>query len=389
MSERENRFKSYDPLSCLNCGEQFEREVVFCPTCGQKNRKSELSLVKWLQEGLSTFFHLEGKSWNTVKDLPVPGRLVNNYLNGKRQRYVHPFRLLVFSSLICLGILSLLSESDKSYNFVNLDQKITIDTSDLAKGTTPDSLSSMIIRSPKLHPIGSRMKAVDILRYQIVEHDRFRLLVDSIQASGFATANESCLLDSLRRFYAMPTSWAGKGFASIAGDTLDFDPRTVAFGTPKQVVDNEEFKSWPTRLIAKKAVQLYQQGTESLGQYLNNSISWAILIFVPFLALGYKLFYYKKLPFYTQHLTYSAVLMSVILLLFTLGSVLSACFGGNPIPILLALLLFWIYNLQSDRIVFQVSVGHALFKLLIFSIYGFTSFVVSFIIWILIVVLMA
>lgn len=363
---------------------------MFCPTCGQKNRKSELSLIKWLQEGLSTFFHLEGKSWNTLKDLPVPGKLASNYFNGKRQRYVHPFRLLVFSSLICLagGVSMVDTGSEEEVEIVDIGPDVRIEEVNFAKGTNADSLSPNIIAHYTRHPIARKLKAIDILRTKIVAHDRFRMLADSIQASGYATASEAYLLDSLRKFYPMPEAWS-TGFAQIMGDSLDFDPRTIAYGTPQQVADTEEYDNWGTRLAAQKVVQLYQKGIESAGEYLEASFSWAILIFVPFLAFGYKIFYRRKLPFYTQHLTYTAVLMSVALLLATLRSLLLWVFPGSTVFIPIGIVMYVVYTLLSDRKVFDVSFLHAILKSSLIGFYSLFALMITALIWLLGALIMA
>jgi len=384
----DSRYQTYDPNKCLNCGEQFEKEVVFCPTCGQKNRKSELSLIKWLQEGLSTFFHLEGKSWNTLKDLPVPGKLATNYINGKRQRYVHPFRLLVFSSLVCLASITIFSSLiDDELTLIKVgtsNNKKQINTNNI----TPDSLPPSILTSAYAHPIGRKLRSIDHVRTEIVNHDRFRLLADSMIASGYVSDEAQFILDSLRSFYKMPQSWQGQGHFAVNGDTFNFDSRLVAFGTPAEVVKDYDFKNFGEKIIAKKAIQLYQSGVESVNDYLFSSLSWAVLIFVPFLAFGYKIFYRNKLPYYTQHLTYSAVLMSVALLLVTIGYFFAASFK-NPIPFILVALIFFVYNFISDSRVYKVSYGHVFLKSLVFPIYGTLAFFIAFFLWLLGAVLLA
>jgi len=207
-------------------------------------------------------------------------------------------------------------------------------------------------------------------------------------ASGYVSTESQFILDSLRSFYEMPNSWLGRGNFSISGDTFNFDSRLVAFGTAAEVTKNYPFKNVGEKIIAKKAVQLYQSGVDSLNDYLFSSLSWAVLIFVPFLAFGYNIFYRQYLPFYTQHLTYSAVLMSVALLLVTVGYMFAASFK-NPIPFILVALIFFVYNFISDSRVYKVSFGHVFLKSLVFPIYGFIAFSTAFLLWLLGAVLLA
>ena len=100
------RFAEYDPEICLNCGADLDVDDRFCRDCGQRNRRHARSILAWIAEGLSSLLHLEGKLVNTLRDLPKPGRYAYNYLNGQRERYVHPLRLLLFSSLVCFAAMS-------------------------------------------------------------------------------------------------------------------------------------------------------------------------------------------------------------------------------------------------------------------------------------------
>lgn len=374
-----SRFKEYDPLSCLNCGEQFEREVSFCPTCGQKNRKNELSLAEWIREALSTFFHLEGKTLNTVRDLTVPGKMATNYFNGQRQRYVHPFRLLVFSSLICFGLMSI----QRAYFPTDVDAivQLRFKDSDVNSVSIGDSISTEVMKNANEHPIASQMKAIDLLRARIIHHDRFELIADSLsRVESLQDSSQLALLDTLRTFYKMPDSWLGSGFFVTNGDTLDFDARKVVSMSAADIVAESDVKGWIQKLIARKGIDAYREGSASVFEQLYGNLSWAVLIFVPFLALGYKLFYRKKLPLYTQHLTYSAILMSIALLLYGASTLIDALLPFKVVS-LTSLLVFLVYNLFSDSRTFQVSKLHAFAKFNLLAIYGFVSFMISLLIW--------
>ncbi len=382
----QSRFKEYDPLSCLNCDTTFEASTVYCPKCGQKNRKNELSLAEWLTEGISTFFHLEGKTLNTVRDLFVPGKMATNYFNGQRARYVHPFRLLVFSSLICFGLLSF-----QRYYFPNDEGPRLIHMNFSESNATGiavgDTNAHKVIKSINLHPISTRMKAIDLLRAKIVYHDRFELIADSMARCGAVRDSaQMALLDTLRNFYPMPESWMGKGHLVTNGDTLDFDARKVAALSPKRIVEESEVEGWFKRLVARKGIHAYQEGSDSVEKLLYGNLSWAVLIYVPFLALGYKLFYRRKLPLYTQHLSYSAILMSIALLLYGFSSLIDIFIPDNII-ILAFLLVFIIYNLISDARVFNVSKGHVFLKFSALGFYGFFAFMISLMLWIIITML--
>ncbi len=60
-----------------------------------------------MEEVFESFWHLDGRIFRTLRDLLVPGRLANAYLQGKRVRYIPPLRLFVVLSLITFFVAKL------------------------------------------------------------------------------------------------------------------------------------------------------------------------------------------------------------------------------------------------------------------------------------------
>lgn len=85
--------------NCLNCGAQvFGR---FCHVCGQENiipRQNFWSLTKHF---IYDIFHFDGKFFETVKYLfTKPGKVPKEYIAGKRNSYLDPIRMYLFTSAI-------------------------------------------------------------------------------------------------------------------------------------------------------------------------------------------------------------------------------------------------------------------------------------------------
>ncbi len=84
---------------CLNC--QADIETHFCPHCGQKNTKPDLSLFGVLHEFAEEVFHYDSKAWRTVRTLITqPGRLPANWSSGRRADYISPVRLYLTVTFI-------------------------------------------------------------------------------------------------------------------------------------------------------------------------------------------------------------------------------------------------------------------------------------------------
>lgn len=86
-------------LNCLNCATPLTGE--FCHHCGQSAQSLRRPFWTLVAESLETFFSIDGRIAKTLPDLLLkPGRITRGYLDGQRARFIPPFRLYVFASLI-------------------------------------------------------------------------------------------------------------------------------------------------------------------------------------------------------------------------------------------------------------------------------------------------
>ncbi|MEL7109664.1 MAG: DUF3667 domain-containing protein [Pseudomonadota bacterium] len=89
---------------CRNCGEIVTQR--YCTNCGQLAASFHRPIVDLIGETIGDTFTWDGR---IARTLPVllfrPGRLTKNYTEGKRARYVPPFRLFLLASLLFYLIL--------------------------------------------------------------------------------------------------------------------------------------------------------------------------------------------------------------------------------------------------------------------------------------------
>lgn len=97
---------------CLNCNELLNEEDKYCPKCGQKRLgKKDYSVRKFLVESVGDFFHFDSKFMHTIVPLLFkPGLLTKEYLEGKRQRFFHPFKMFLFISVVYFLAAGMLSD---------------------------------------------------------------------------------------------------------------------------------------------------------------------------------------------------------------------------------------------------------------------------------------
>ena len=108
--------------TCPNCS--AERTQEFCANCGQRRiRVDDLSARRFFRELFDEATDLDAKfkTVRTLRRLAIPGWLTADYLGGRRQRYLTPFKVyLVCAAMFFLSAplagftLASLTESDRS-----------------------------------------------------------------------------------------------------------------------------------------------------------------------------------------------------------------------------------------------------------------------------------
>ena len=84
---------------CLNCGTHLRGQ--YCGHCGQRSRSRLIKLWELISEAFGDLFELDSRLWNTVVPLVIrPGRLTHDYLQGRRARFMPPFRMYLVLSLL-------------------------------------------------------------------------------------------------------------------------------------------------------------------------------------------------------------------------------------------------------------------------------------------------
>ncbi len=97
--------------NCLNCENALREEDEYCSACGQAVDHEE-TLKSFLSHFLSDYFTFDSKIIRSIKPLITePGFLSNEYLAGRRVRYIPPLRMFIFLSIIFFLLLSLLSNT--------------------------------------------------------------------------------------------------------------------------------------------------------------------------------------------------------------------------------------------------------------------------------------
>ncbi|HET6631605.1 MAG TPA: DUF3667 domain-containing protein [Rhodanobacteraceae bacterium] len=91
---------------CANCGTVLVGP--WCHACGQHDRTALKHLPALLDDGLDLLLNVDGRLLRTLPALLLrPGFLAREYFAGRRTRYIPPFRLMFFLSVLAFLVIQL------------------------------------------------------------------------------------------------------------------------------------------------------------------------------------------------------------------------------------------------------------------------------------------
>jgi hypothetical protein len=103
---------------CRNCATKFEGS--FCPNCGQSTTEYDRPFLFLISDLASGVFSFDARLWKSLTALLLrPGGMEADYTDGRRARYVPPFRLYLFVSffffLLLATVTNRMLEENRSY----------------------------------------------------------------------------------------------------------------------------------------------------------------------------------------------------------------------------------------------------------------------------------
>jgi len=120
-------------LVCANCG--AELLGPHCYACGQPIKGMVRHLTSILADVADTVLNIDSRIFRTLKPLLLrPGYLTNEYLAGRRVRYVTPFRLYFFLSVIAFLVMQI--SLDATFDLAKDTIKIDTEQSSLGEAQT-------------------------------------------------------------------------------------------------------------------------------------------------------------------------------------------------------------------------------------------------------------
>jgi len=243
---------------CENCGALLHGP--YCSQCGQRAADRIVPIWHMLNEALEAVIELDMRVVYTFpKFLFLPGRLTKEYINGRRKRYIRPFRLYLFATFLLFTVLALTAGQGFQFPF-----------------------------NPQVSPAQA----------------------DTTQTSSTVGMADSAVAASASSFLGSAeqrSEWARE---------IRRNPNAVnvQFG-------DSETQARLERILRVKVAEALRNPRDFVGSMIDQG-SYAMFLMLPIFAFLLKLFYIRRGRLYVEHLIFSLHVHAFAFFAFTVGILL-------------------------------------------------------------------
>ena len=276
-----------DHPNCLNCGAELRGQ--YCGVCGQRARGRLISLWELLQDAFGDLFEIDSRLWRTLIPMLIrPGRLTLDYLEGRRARYMPPFRMYLVLSVVFFVVAFFDPQDDLSLLF------------EPEPGPTPEETAQ------------NREEA----------EAGINEVLNELAEEGIITADQ---VESAKDDDDIDVTIYGD---DEGGLNFQIDPVTGDC----EFTGREELPEWLKRRLTKERLEatcerIGADEGKTLGGLVLDNIPIALIVLLPFMALVLKALYPLSRRYFVEHLLFFVHFHSFFFLILTL-QILFARFAG-------------------------------------------------------------
>jgi len=257
---------------CLNCHARLRGQ--YCGHCGQRSRNRLISIWQLLQEAFGDLLELDSRLWRTlVPLLTKPGQLTRDYLEGRRARYMPPFRTYLVLSVIFFVVAFFDPQKDLSLFF-----------------------------EPEPKPTAEEIAQAE---------------ADKQAAAKQIEEQRQAAVESMRELEA-----EGKLSDEIIAEIIDDDDEiNINFGTGPDktgifgdcenasISDEEDMPEWlkkrfPDERVKEICERNKTRGNENFADAMLDNIPIALIVLLPLMALVLKILYPLSRRYFVEHLLF-------------------------------------------------------------------------------------
>jgi len=358
------------PESCLNC--QTRMVGSFCHECGQENVTYVVSFGELLREMYSEFVQVDSRMVRTVGALIIrPGLLTNEFLNGKRVRYLSPFKMYVVVSALFFLLFTILNPLP----FDDADVK----DSPLAMGMdffekAADDKSRKVVYDSEATVAGSDAKTKEAAKQKTkmvpptlgAKPTPPRVPAGNVAAQA-ATTNKPA---SATKSAATPSKkrTGFRGHLSVFGVNARDLPATVhEYRDQQKKLTPAKRHGLLQSFIALKIIRFETSPADTLRGIIYSTLPNVMVFMLPLFALLLKVMYLRSKRLYVEHFIFVLHTHTFMFVMLTLAMLSPWKFITWPV-----LLTIPLYNLLALRAVYRQSFPKTLLKgFLLWNAYGF------------------
>ena len=313
---------------CLNCGTTLDGQ--YYGNCGQRATSRLISVWELLRDAFGDLLELDSRLWRTLIPLTIrPGQLTRDYLEGRRARFMPPFRMYLVLSIVFFLVAFFDPREELGF---------------LYEPQTPSAIES--------------------------EQDSSE--ADAIRAEIFRDlAEEGIIVDNSVR------TEAGNA------DSEDDDDGDSDTNCDVDDINGADLPDWLASRLTEERLnvmcdRIIADDGKAFGKKLLDNVPAALFVLLPLMALVLKILYPLSKRYYVEHLLFVVhnhsfifLILSLQVLLTRLGSLLRVPETPIDVTVLAISLYVPVYLYKSLRRVYEQG---RFFTIVKFSMLGFAYF---------------
>jgi len=279
---------------CLNCGTNLTGQ--YCGECGQRSRSRLISIWELLQEAFGDLLELDSRVWRTMIPLVVrPGRLTRDYLQGRRARFMPPFRTYLVLSIVFF-LVAFFDPREEFSIFFDPEEEVP-------EATADDVQNAADIRDEILQ---------DLVEEGVITTDQGIVILPGDDPDGDEPAAA-----------AEPATDDTADEDENDGFSIRIDGDETATTNNCDDIETDDWPPWlsakltPERLKAACERIVADEGKTYLSKLLD-SVPAALIALLPIMALMLKMLYPLSKRYYVEHVLFVVHYHAFFFLILTL-----------------------------------------------------------------------
>lgn len=348
-------------LTCLNCGQPLSGNENFCSYCGQKNATNKLTFGNFIQSIFSGFFSYDSRFWKTfVPLLTKPGLVSQQYIEGKRARFVNPFQLYLNVSIIFFLLIGI----SNKLNFDNNQDALIENT------TQNDSLAT--VEAKKIDSVLTTINT-EVANLKDVDSAKTQIVTDLNSAFDLAKKIDTTISNQDYKYAIDTKSVTAISVVDKFQDFHHFYKKHPTYAVENALDSLGYEKSFWNKMYYQQTInsnknyEKYQkEGAQEFFKTVTSYISISLFVFLPFFTLFLCLIYIRKKFTYIENLVFVFHVQTVFFLLLAIFYLLNLVADTDGF-LLIFTLLFAFYLYKALRNFYKQSRLKTLFKFMLLN----------------------